>query len=720
MDESVRPQRLGQGDERSIPPADLWDKKVAEGMSPGSATAYVSRIHGAPPASTANRFRTAPSPSTPAAAPSHSATDAAALGLSQGLTLGFGDELEAGFDSLVDRLHGKKGTYDERLRESRGLTRAAREAHPVAAGAGEVAGAIGSGLLGGVARPGAGLARAMLEGAAYGGASGAGNAEGDLSDRAKGAAVGAGVGAVAVPLIGAAGRVLKRAGGAALDVTGLRPLGNAATSTAAGPIRTTLRGAISHVPGVETAEERAIGKVAQNLERDGESVTSLRGKLAARHSEKPETVMDLAGDNTRMMGNAVRSQPGPGSQRISRALAERQTGAEERAIGDAVETSGVGSRTNAHATAEQLVDDRAKEAQELYSQAFAHGAVDNPKINELLKLPYFAPAWKQALKLAEAERHQLPSVFKVVKQPSALLDDSGAPMMRDALEATAVPDVKTLHYLKLGLDDVVEAGKRAPLERGGFSPTEAAGVQKILNEYLGELDRAVPAYKTARNAYAGRTRLMEALEHGRNLFKTHPDQIGLVTKDMTDSERELFRKGGVEALADRLESIRPGHDVTAPTQRTLDQRRLRHLFPDADAFSRFKEQLEREAGMLRTNRQVTGGSNTVNKAAALADLAGVDLADMVGSAATGNGAGVVRSLGRKALQSSVARNLTGNTEAVADAASRRLTAGMHDPRELAQLLDELEAYQGRSTVRGNTRRLGGRAIAALAGQSSSP
>lgn len=106
----------------------------------------------------------------------------------QGLSFGFGDELEA-------YLRKGDGTYEEKLAEIRSAMSKFSEENPKMALAAELGGSVPTALLGG-----AGLARAGLTGAAKvaaleGATYGFGTGEGGLAERAKSAAVGGTIGA---------------------------------------------------------------------------------------------------------------------------------------------------------------------------------------------------------------------------------------------------------------------------------------------------------------------------------------------------------------------------------------------------------------------------------------------------------------------------------------------------------------------------------------------
>lgn len=142
------------------------------------------------------------------------------LGMGQGFTLGFGDEIYAAGTAPIRAIGGLvqgEGydlgkAYNEGLQSIREVHGIAQEQDPVAYGVGEVAGNLS---LGGAAAKG-GLTlmqgakptvasmggRGAAEGAIYGGISGAGNADGDLMDRARAAVGGAALGAAAGGAIG--------------------------------------------------------------------------------------------------------------------------------------------------------------------------------------------------------------------------------------------------------------------------------------------------------------------------------------------------------------------------------------------------------------------------------------------------------------------------------------------------------------------------------------
>jgi hypothetical protein len=151
-------------------------------------------------------------------------SNAVQSGFNQGLTFGFGDELFAGvtapFAALGPMLEGGGydlgKAYESQLDTTRQAMGHQRELNPIAAGVGEIAGAITNPLTrlagGAVSQaPGLGVKSAIAagEGAALGGLYGAGSADGDLNDRLSGA----GAGALTGGLFGAAAPAVSKMAG---------------------------------------------------------------------------------------------------------------------------------------------------------------------------------------------------------------------------------------------------------------------------------------------------------------------------------------------------------------------------------------------------------------------------------------------------------------------------------------------------------------------------
>jgi len=196
---------------------------------------------------------------------SRSKAEAVGRGVIQGGTFGFGDEIGGAFRSVF----GDEG-YREARDKIRANDRAAREAHPIAFGAGEVGGGIatsfvpGLGVVGGAAR-GAKLAatagKAALAGGTYGLGASEGETAGELAaDTLRGAALGGAAGAVGYGVAKGVGASAKGAQGR-LDKRLMGDIGDRATPTT--------RAKLAERPDavLETARAHGLDRLARDPEK---------------------------------------------------------------------------------------------------------------------------------------------------------------------------------------------------------------------------------------------------------------------------------------------------------------------------------------------------------------------------------------------------------------------------------------------------------------------
>jgi hypothetical protein len=157
-------------------------------------------------------FVGAPAEAPAAPAPEPSGIEAAARGLKQGATLGFGDELTGAIESLFS-----DKTYRQARDEARANDKAAQAAHPLLYGAGELGGGVATSFIPGLGiAKGAGALATAGKAALTGAISGVGNSEkediGGLAEdaAASGALSGVTAGVLGKVVRGAPERVEKR------------------------------------------------------------------------------------------------------------------------------------------------------------------------------------------------------------------------------------------------------------------------------------------------------------------------------------------------------------------------------------------------------------------------------------------------------------------------------------------------------------------------------
>ena len=672
-----------------INPADLWEQKRAEGLSPEQATAFV-QAQLAPQGAAPPSARTVPpAPGKRPAMQSAeragataaenfkraSAIEGAARALMQGASLGFSDEIFGAVRALGPE------TYREAVADERGILDQFRREHPAASTATELGGGLATGGVAGLARTGGraasqaaarGLVRRggqrALDGAAMGAVAGAGSAEGDLAERAEGAAMGGALG-------GVAGAVLPAI--AERTVDGLRTVGNAALDAATGSTR--------------RAAAAADEAVLQALADDGVPLTNLRrtGEIAAgreaRGQGKPTILADLGGESVADLA------PARGGKGVARAMEQRGAGRLGRVQEDLRRGLGGNGRT-ADELAEELTQRREANARPLYEEAYARGKVEVPELAEALEnVPAFRAAYERGRRIAAAEGIPLPPLFEAGKGAAGQLVD--------------LPDVRGVDYMQRGLRDLIGSRTRA----GKLGKTEARALQQRLNNVLARVDEAVPEFAAARQQYGQDSRAIQALELGRGLLKENAAQVARKIGPMNDAEREAFRVGALDALRGVADRVSDGADVVRKLWGSEEKRALlRAAFPDAKTFADFRRSVLSELRMSATEKRLARGG----QGAAAATRPGNGLAGAAARAALN--AGGLPGFGTELLRYARQRIAAGDTEDLTEELAKRLQV-RPGTEEYRALMAKLAYLQGRWSRRADRGRVGASAAGAAAG-----
>ena len=171
-----------------------------------------------------------------------------------------------------------------------------------------------------------------------------------------------------------------------------------------------------------------------------------------------------------------------------------------------------------------------------------------------------------------------------------------------------VSNLDRLDAIKKSLDDMIGVA----LRQGENS--KVARLSELKNTMVAEVDLAIPAYKEARNAFAGKAQLENAAEFGTNYFKLKPTEVARLTQSMGESEKRFFRLGAKQAIIDKLDSMQLNRDaIKAMFGRGGDASKLRSLFATEKQFNTFSDAMEREAQFVMTRRAAQENSTTAKQ-----------------------------------------------------------------------------------------------------------
>lgn len=556
--------------------------------------------------------------------------------ISQGITLGFGDE----FAGLGAILPGGQ-TPGEAIEESRGLARRFRRDEPAAALAGNVAGGLATGLIGGAA---AGAGKTLLgtvgRSAGIGGLEGliggAGGAEGGVGERLAPAAIGGTIGTVlgaAAPAVVGTGRGLARTLGA------------------------------EQLPGVSAF------RAARVQRRAAEEASDILEGVAQQHGLAPSQVI------TELAEGPALPMDTPIGRNIVNAATRRSAAA----------TTDVERELARRASAGRVAADVASEEAETGLRVFRDGI--ETKRDELAERVFAGLAGEPVEMTDDLARVlKKPSVRRVLPEVEGLLEEAGLPPLDlDNLDASA------LQLIRRGLRDAQTRAFNPASE--SFSSAQGGAIKTTVGELDDALERAVPGFKAGRREFALVSRALDAVDDdATKVLRMTPRELEEIVNDpsVTDEIRQSLRLKAQQEIADQLGEGKPLAKVLRESPNM--QRRIRALFgDDANKVLEMVAQNEAEqetakqvgAGLRRARRQQVEEGFKGRPPSNIVEEVRSNVNELFRTAITfGRGSAVARGIG-----SGVVGRAEREAAEVGGEAARRITRGLlSTPEEISALL----------------------------------
>lgn len=532
----------------------------------GEAPTNLTKVNGDP-------FATNENESTPSLSfPWHSSPRA----VLQGLTLGASDELGAG---VAAGAAGLKGTGDEWgdminpapiYNDMHQLLADERKAYikenPGLALALQMLGGVASGgmaaskMLASKAMQNIGpLAKLMAVGGTEGGIYGTMAA--DQGKRIKGGAIGAGVGTVAAPVMQLGG-------------SGARALGRVV-----GP---RIKHAFTGSPGRDARRE-----LATILSREG--VDNL-DELATQGGRLNKTLADVSEGAKTAAASIAEDVENPAIAKISNTfLKSRNKDLTKRALSSLDEALDLPSNITVRDAVKSVGKAKKEAADRLYGAAS--------------KIPYKPSKYVQTMLSKDGPEEVQKAFSKAIKQTNTA---------RSAGEE--VGHFALIDQLKKNLDDQIMVHMRAG------SKNAAKNLIKVKNNILKDLDSQNPAYKEARDTFAGHSALEDAAERGSQLFKDNVDDLADFIGGLSASERKMHLFGVKQAVRDKLMAGREGTMTLNRISSQSNLEKLKTAFPSEKSYNSFVREIDDEAAAFETYRLISQGSKTAKLSAARQNL----------------------------------------------------------------------------------------------------
>lgn len=265
-------------------------------------------------------------------------------------------------------------------------------------------------------------------------------------------------------------------------------------------------------------------------------------------------------------------------------------------------------------TADELTSNLRANAKTMYDDAYQFGEVNDPRILEVLNNPQFKAAFEDAKSIASTEaataklRGDDPSKYALRE---LYVPREIKPGIFE-LELKEIPDVRTLDYIKRGIDSIIDKGYKGE----GMSSAQASALKGLRNQFVAAIDEKVPAYAAARKKYAGDLEVKEALEMGMKDFnKLKHEEITKFMTEASDAEKEAFRTGAMRQLQDTIFD-KPNAAGKILSSNKLNSK-LQAMFDSPEEYALVKAAMEKEALFYSHASNALAGSRTTPKAEAI-------------------------------------------------------------------------------------------------------
>jgi ActR/RegA family two-component response regulator len=340
-------------------------------------------------------------------------------------------------------------------------------------------------------------------------------------------------------------------------------------------------------------------------------------KMILDRSGKPYALADI-GPNTRAYLDAVNQLPGPGKQVAKNFLEDRDKGLLKRLTSDM--QVAFGSKAAYFDEFNALKDARSEIGKKLYGAALPRPVEITSEFTDLLQRPSMKQAYDRAVSLAQEQGIKLPKV-QINPETGKLVTEKGLPV--------ANIDTTFMHYMKMGLDDLIYSGKSPT---SGMGNTQLGAIKQTRGDFIDLLDASNPAYKRARDYWANDTAVLDAMNEGRSIFSKKPADLDALLNDvktMSKSEKDALRLGTMQSLLDRLGGAQTGDAVVSavgnPAMDILKNpknvRIIRSTFntdeAGQNAYNKFMSNLMSEVEMKTTSKVVLQGSQTAGRTEAI-------------------------------------------------------------------------------------------------------
>lgn len=375
---------------------------------------------------------------------------------------------------------------------------------------------------------------------------------------------------------------------------------------------------------------------AENRDVDPDDlVKTLQRATGATSPDDPRIVADLAPEAGRLLRGAGLQNPTVSRAVQNKVVKGRSAKTATRVLDRMAKELGI-TPEDALAKADDILAARSANAAKNYAPAMAAGEMTDPAVLKAYAemqeaFPEALAAGRESQDLAyRAAGRELPkrgagTNAELIASAKAQGFSDDVIAMMGLTDDAPKPTIEDLHYFKQGVDRTIKARQRAADNKVPLAGGDVKNAGEMQRQFLEALDKAVPEYGTARKQFADESRLAEALEAGREAFKsakTTGRDVSRAMAELSDAEREMFRVGAFDAAREVANTSGVGDEGlralfgvklgTGTIQRPDRLEKMRALFADGRRFGDFDQYLRQEIAGAET-ASLAGNSQTAEK-----------------------------------------------------------------------------------------------------------
>lgn len=372
--------------------------------------------------------------------------------------------------------------------------------------------------------------------------------------------------------------------------------------------------------GSVTAKASARGDIARAMARDNMTVAEAQKAGGAVTGREP-VLADVGGENTRGLMERVAQTPGAGRTIVTPFLTGRQEQQAGRIAGDLSELTG--SKRTAFQAVSQTITERAKAAQPLYKVALEAGDKEiwSPGLERLTGSPTIKASMQGAVRVWQD--NAVADGFGAMN-PGAMVERGGLLKFTGG-QVPVFPNLQFWDYTKRLLDDKISSAKRAGQNQ------KVRTLTALATNLRKELDTQVPQYAAARQAWAGPSAYLDAIETGRDILSRNvsAEEFSANFGELSKVEQDGLREGAVSSIVGRMgtDPAKLG-DMTKYLRSPEMKKKIVAIMPTPEAAQKWNKLLSFETKSSELVGQSLRGSPTAKRLAEMNDAHGAT--DMLG------------------------------------------------------------------------------------------